>query len=239
MPKPFSSLRRGLLLTGLSTILPRLAFATGGPWQPLPSGTVTRVAFGSCAQQWRPQPIWQAVAATAPDLFLFLGDNIYGDWHGEQPFVPTAGSLRADYARLAAKPDFISVRQRVPFMATWDNHDYGKHDGGARFELKKITKQVFLDFFGEPKDSPRRQRAGIYDAKIFGPGGRRLQVIMLDNRWNRGALIPDTRSKKERESLGIFGSMGHAPNDDPSVTLLGDAQWQWLEQQLRKPAELR
>ena len=33
--------------------------------------------------------------------------------------------------------------------------------------------------------------------------------------------------------------MGHTPNDDPAATLLGDAQWQWLEQQLRKPAEVR
>jgi len=52
---------------------------------------------------------------------------------------------------------------------------------------------------------------------------------------------PDSRCppQEERESLGIFGSMGHTPNDDPVATLLGDAQWLWREQQLRTPAEAR
>jgi alkaline phosphatase D len=40
---------------------------------------LTRIAFGSCARQDKPQPIWDAVIATKPDLFLLLGDNIYGD----------------------------------------------------------------------------------------------------------------------------------------------------------------
>jgi hypothetical protein len=36
------------------------------------------------------------------------------------------------------------------------------------------------------------------------------------------------------------GSLGkYAPNPAPEVTLLGDAQWAWLEEQLRVPAEVR
>ena len=38
-----------------------------------------RIAFGSCAKQSKPQPIWAAVRAARPDLFLFLGDNRYAD----------------------------------------------------------------------------------------------------------------------------------------------------------------
>ena len=37
------------------------------------------IAFGSCLQEKRPQPIWESVIATKPDVFLLLGDNIYGD----------------------------------------------------------------------------------------------------------------------------------------------------------------
>ncbi|MET0658010.1 MAG: hypothetical protein ABW110_07620 [Steroidobacteraceae bacterium] len=40
---------------------------------------LTRIAFGSCAKQDKEQPIWDAVLASKPDLFIFLGDNIYGD----------------------------------------------------------------------------------------------------------------------------------------------------------------
>ena len=233
--------RRFLQSSLLPIALPRLGVASdfGSQWLPAPNGTVNRIAFGSCAFQWEPQPIWHAVAKVQPELFLFLGDNIYGDWHGEEPFIPSAESLMADYQMLFDKPEFSTVREQVHFMATWDNHDYGLHNGGAGFELKKISREVFLDFFGEPAKSPRRIRDGIYDAKVLGPEGRRVQVIMLDNRWNRGSLIPDTRSDEERAALGITGSMGHIPNTNSAVAMLGESQWQWLEEQLKLPAEIR
>ena len=41
-----------------------------------------RIAFGSCAEQFKSQPIWKAVVEKRPDLFLFLGDNIYADVTG-------------------------------------------------------------------------------------------------------------------------------------------------------------
>ncbi|HUY93198.1 MAG TPA: hypothetical protein VMV10_31000 [Pirellulales bacterium] len=40
---------------------------------------LSRIGFGSCARQDRPQPIWDAIVETKPDLFLMLGDNIYAD----------------------------------------------------------------------------------------------------------------------------------------------------------------
>ena len=35
------------------------------------------IAFGSCANQKLPQPIWDAVLANRPDLYIFAGDNVY------------------------------------------------------------------------------------------------------------------------------------------------------------------
>lgn len=198
---------------------------------------VSRIAFGSCAKQWEPQPIWTAIGRRHPDLFLFLGDAIYGDWHGEDPFVPTVKTLQADWNKLGAIPEFASFRDQVPILATWDNHDYGKHDGGAEFELKEESKELFLDFFGEPKDSERRNRVGIYDSTILGPTGKRVQIILLDCRTFKSAYVPDPRSKDEKVALNIRGQ--YLPNMAPDATLLGDEQWQWLEDQLREPAEVR
>ena len=31
-------------------------------------------------------------------------------------------------------------------MATWDNHDYGTHAGGAEFPIKDVAKEIFLSF---------------------------------------------------------------------------------------------
>jgi alkaline phosphatase D len=168
-----------------------------------------------------------------------LDEAIYGDFDGRQAFTPTEASLLQDWRKLVANPGFNALRERVPVMATWDNHDYGSHDGGAKFELKEMSRKIFLDFFDEPKDSPRRQREGVYDARILGPEGRRVQVILLDNRWNCSELIPDSRTEAQRKAAGVSGSMGHRPNDDPSAALLGDSQWRWLEAQLLKSVELR
>jgi alkaline phosphatase D len=206
-------------------------------WQPLPSGEVDRIAFGSCAKQWEPQPIWYSVAAAEPDLFLFIGDAIYGDWHGDKPFTPTAQSLRADWAKLGAQPGFRALRNRVPMLATWDNHDYGSHDGGAGFALKETARKELLDFFGEPDDSERRLTPGIYRAETFGPEGRRVQVILLDTKWFRSDFVKDQRSPEERQAIGKVGK--YVPNEDDKATILGEEQWRWLEEQLRRPADVR
>jgi len=199
-----------------------------------------RIAFGSCAMQFKPQPIWDTISEQKPDLFLFLGDNIYGDFDGEKSFTPTRETLTRDWKLLANQPGFKRFRQQVPIMATWDNHDYGKHNGGAEFEFKELTKTAFLDFFGEAEHSERRSTPGIYDARIVGPAGKRVQIIMLDTRYFKGPFIKDTRSKQEKIAAGNIGSMGnYLPNEDPEVTLLGEQQWAWLEEQLKQPAEIR
>ena len=227
-------------LTRVLLVIASLAATTASAledWQPLPTGGISRIAFGSCAKQWEGQPIWNTVLEADPDLFLFIGDAIYGDWHGDKRFVPTESTLRTDWKSLRDKPEFASVRQRIPFMATWDNHDYGTYDGGAGFPLKEMTRRQFLDFFGEPPDSPRRSRPGIYDARMFGPKGRQVQVILLDTRWSRSPLKKDPRSPEERKAQGRVGP--YVPNHDDEVSVLGEEQWRWLAQQLRQSAQVR
>ena len=203
-------------------------------WEPLPTGEVTRIALGSCAFQWEEQPIWDAVIAAKPDLFLYLGDEIYADFDGENTYDVSAETLEQEWGVLAARPEFRRLAESVPVMAAWDNHDYGRHDGGAEFPLKDVSKAAFLDFLGEPPDSERRSRDGIYDARVFGPEGRRVQVILLDTRYFKGPYELAERAEGAGGSLGKF-----APNPDPTVTLLGEEQWAWLEEQLSQPAEIR
>ena len=126
-------------------------------WLPLPTGEIVRIAFGSCAKHWQPQPIWDQVIAAEPDLFLYIGDAIYADTDGKTAWAVSEGQLRGEWNRLADKPEFQAARAAMPFMATWDNHDYGTHAGGGEFELKRETQAAFLDFFGEPEDSERRR----------------------------------------------------------------------------------
>ena len=192
------------------------------PARPPEPAVVSRIAFGSCAGQTRPQPIWRAVADANPDLFVFLGDNVYAD-------TTDPLEMRKAYALLADQPGFRWLRENVPIRATWDDHDYGIEDGGAEHPAKEPVKQVFLDFFEEPAASPVRQRAGIHNAAVYGPRGRRVQVILLDTRTFRSPLV----------STRVGGETVFLPNPDPKAALLGEEQWTWLERQLKRPAEIR
>ncbi|MGF1580567.1 MAG: alkaline phosphatase D family protein [Gemmataceae bacterium] len=192
------------------------------PTQAQDAKTLSRIAFGSCASEQQPQPIWKAVVESNPDLFLFIGDNIYGD-------TQDMNVMREKYGKLAAKLGYQKLLKQCPVMATWDDHDYGVNDGGKEYPKRKESQQVFLDFFGFPKDSPLRDREGIYHAKTFGPLEKRVQIIMLDTRYFRSPL-------KESEAKG---KGPYVPDESADKTLLGEAQWSWLEKELQKPAKLR
>ena len=182
---------------------------------------IERLAFSSCSDQERPQPIWDTIAAAEPQLFLHLGDSVYSD-------TEDMDRRRADFAKAAAVPEFARFRERVPILATWDDHDYGANDGGADYPKKDEAAEIFLDFFDVPADSPRRSRPGVYGVEVFGPPGRRVQILLLDGRSFRSPLTRDPSPHRR-----------YRPRLDPQATLLGEAQWKWLEEQLRQPAELR
>jgi alkaline phosphatase D len=183
-----------------------------------------RIAFGSCAHQDRPQPIWGPIVANKPQLFLFIGDNIYGD-------TKDMTILKKKYELLGAMPGYQTLLKACPVLATWDDHDYGLNDAGADYAQRVQSQQIFLDFFDVPKDSPRRKQEGIYDAKIFGPADKSVQVILLDTRYHRDPLKRNTKVSPQ------FGN--YVGNTDPKATILGAEQWRWLEEQLRKPAKVR
>jgi alkaline phosphatase D len=184
-----------------------------------------RIAFGSCADQNRPQPVWESILAAKPGLFLAIGDLVYVD-NGTEDHAARA----AAYAKLNSMPGFARLRRSVPMLAIWDDGEFGANDGGGDFARRDEFRADFLDFLGEPRNSPRRVRSGLYDARIFGPQGKRVQIILLDTRYNRSPLKRGNFSEDEGRYL---------PDADPAKTLLGAEQWKWFEAQLRQPAEIR
>lgn len=189
---------------------------------------LSRISFGSCAKQDQPQPIWEAVVAGKPELFVFLGDNIYGD-------SKDMSVLKGKYDLLGAQPGFKALKQACPIVATWDDHDYGADDSGAEFAMRKESQQLFLDFWGATKDDVRRTREGIYSSSVHGKEGQRVQIILLDARYFRSPLKKGFDAREPGE--GFRGR--YSPNEDENATVLGEAQWKWLAQQLKVPAEVR
>ena len=194
-----------------------------------PATTLTRIAFGSCNHHLAPQHMWAQIAAQRPQAFLLIGDNVYGDtnWDADAEL----GSLRSAYAVQAAHPEFAEFRAKVPMMVTWDDHDFGLNDAGGKFAFKRWAEDLFETFWGSSEEV--RARPGVYESRIIGPEGRRVQFIILDTRYFRSDLKRAAWSK-DRPPLGSY-----VPNADPAASVLGDAQWRWLEQELARPADLR
>lgn len=190
----------------------------------LENKSVQRIAFGSCAHQDHPQPILKLVQQQNPDLFIYLGDNIYGD-------TEDMSELKAKYEQLSKKTEFKSLRKRTPILAIWDDHDYGMNDAGKEYPFKKESKAIFLDFWQVPSNSPRRKHEGIFHARIFQHEGKTLQIILLDTRTFRDGL--------SKNRLHINCKNDYCPDDNPNLNMLGDMQWAWLAQELSRKADLR
>jgi alkaline phosphatase D len=146
--------------------------------EPFSTGLLSRIAFGSSENRDCPQPMWDAIAGTQPDLFLLIGDSICFDTTNRS--------------------------------------------------LKQATS---LDAVDAPTTSPPQQRTGVYDARVYGPPGRRVQIILLDTRTFRDPF--------KRRASRLPGDGPYEVNPDRSSSMLGIAQWTWLRQQLRAPAEIR
>jgi alkaline phosphatase D len=191
-----------------------------------PSSAVVleRIAIGSCLHQGYAEPILDDVIAARPQLFLMMGDNVYGDFD-----TADAKQLAAAYAAQAHRQEFRRARAAVPILAIWDDHDLGKNDGGADFPFRVAAARLFHQFWGTTPERPVEE--GLYYSRFFGPTGRRVQIIMLDTRSFRSPLKPKTTG------FDYWGP--YEPDSDPAKTMLGPAQWAWLEQELSKPADLR
>ncbi len=201
--------------------------------RPIPSApldeekTLTRIIFASCAQQNEDQSIWDRIAAENPGLVLYFGDNVYGDVRSNDPALP---ELKAAYMRLADSAPFSRVRAAAPVLTVWDDHDYGMNDAGGDYQFKEQSERLF-EYVWDVKDE-RAARPGVYGSWTIGEEGERVQIIMLDTRFFRSPLAPT-------DEIGARGKERWLPDADPAKTMLGDAQWAWLEEELKEPADLR
>jgi len=187
-----------------------LAFACKAPLTQTQEKPLDTIAFGSCNRQNLPQVIWPAINQNNPDVWVWLGDNIYGD--SQEMSV-----LKQKYDMVLQEPGYNQLKANAKIIGTWDDHDYGLNDGGKEFKQREQSQQLFWDFIGEPANSPRRQQQGVYSSHTYGPEGKQVKVILLDSRYHRDSLARINKVYQVNQT----GDM------------LGEEQWKWLENELR------
>ena len=209
--------------------------ASAGMSLPASDAVLTKILIGSCLDEEKgPSAAMMSLPAEEADLFLMVGDNVYGDRDG-RAYVnnqPLLDEVQESFADLAAREDFQKVRETTPMMVSWDDHDYGANDAGSEFAFRRMAERIHEVFWGL-EDQDVGQWPGTYYARSFGPEGKRTQVIMLDTRFFRSGLTPT-------DEWGAKGKERYMPAPDGSMQdMLGAAQWTWLENQLQQPADIR
>ncbi|MBI1320729.1 MAG: hypothetical protein GC168_17530 [Candidatus Hydrogenedens sp.] len=149
-----------------------------------------RVCYGSCPR-WgedRIQPIWSVVNELEPDLFFWLGDNIYGD--ALDPDI-----LAEEYRRQRDVTGLQPLIHSTPQLAIWDDHDYGLNDHNRTNPVKDLALGVFKQYWPNPAyglpDAP-----GVFFQYSYGG----VDFFFLDGRYYR-----DPNAEKDSPEKTMLG----------------------------------
>ncbi|MCR9206261.1 MAG: alkaline phosphatase family protein, partial [Halobacteriovoraceae bacterium] len=132
-----------------------------------------KFCFGSCHFQGRPQDHWKTIAKRKPDLWLWLGYNIYGD-------TRDINLLEQKYSLVTEGP-YGDFRKQIPLYGIWDDHDFGEDGANREYPHKEASQKLHLDFLGVDDFDPRRQQKGIYHTRE--EAGGRIKFYFLDTRY--------------------------------------------------------
>ncbi|MBL8991890.1 MAG: alkaline phosphatase family protein [Spirochaetia bacterium] len=143
-----------------------------------------RIAFGSCNKESKDQSYWRVIAEKNPALWIWLGDNIYGD-------TTNMDVMRAKYQLVKTNADYAAFISKVPVIGSWDDHDFGQNDGGREYPVRPQSQAACLDFLGVPKTHPVWKQEGVYQTYEYVFGKIKIRVVLLDARYHRDPPGPD------------------------------------------------
>ena len=179
-----------------------------------------------CRDAARGYPIFAVMAARKPDLFIALGDMIYGDdtcygtgrYGNAQIEGPPAARSRAGYwahwRYNRADPGHQAFLASTPMAAVWDDHEIVNDAGPAHdspplqpaVHLLAPAMEAFLDY--QPLLPPAAEPTRLYRSQRW---GKHVEIFFLDTRQYRDA---------------------NDAADDPAApkSMLGPQQRRWLEE---------
>jgi phosphodiesterase/alkaline phosphatase D-like protein len=187
----------------------------------------TRVAVASCSrlEAFPEQAVWADVLAEDPDYLFLLGDQIYMDYGiaGSEPNRSPRMLNDDDFERIMLakyeaqwkEPNFKRLLNALKMkqgpgdpriLATWDDHDFAwDNSRGAdpTCAVPPSKQQISMKLFKKFLGDPGNSPSKIYFC-VDTPFAR---VIFLDNR-------------------------SHLEAPGPNAKILGEAQWQFLEEKL-------
>lgn len=178
-----------------------LEFQTLKDWDYKSEPPNFRIATGSCAfindepYDRKGEPyggdyqIYESIYRDNPDMMLWLGDNVYyreADWN-------TKTGIYYRYTQVRSLPEMQPLMAKTHNYAIWDDHDYGPNNSDRSFPNKEISRDAFIDFWGNLAYG--QDNEGVYSYFNWGDA----DFFLMDNRWFR---TPNKRDYDKRELLG-------------------------------------
>ncbi len=177
-----------------------------------------------------------------PDLVIFVGDYIY-----EQSFNPgvrshgmpksiTLDDFRRRYALYKRDPDLMALHAAVPWLLTWDDHEFENDYANDHSLIRSEAPERFLarragayKAYYEHQPLRRSMRPEGPDALIYTevPWGQLAQINMLDGRQYR---TPQPCQRADRGGGNYL--VNCAERLEPAATMLGFTQEAWLDRSL-------
>jgi alkaline phosphatase D len=224
--------------TGYQSVMGRTRTA------PAPGASPQAVSFAFVSCQNFTQGFYTVYAYLAQeqvDFCVHLGDNIYerghaGLTHGYVREDLIGGGLATDLATYRQKyqlylsdPYLREVRRRFPWVVLWDDHELYNNYAGPEVSPQEPQRQrdaytAFLEYMPvqpiEPLSADNPPRVRLYRQLVFGD---LLEVFALDERQYRDGAVC------RRDML----SPGCPELEEPTRTMLGEAQRSWLRSGLQ------
>ncbi len=131
-----------------------------------------RFAFGSCGKEAL-QPIFGPILAWEPEIFLFVGDNHYGD-------TKDLNAQRSQYRWAHTVPVREAILHSASTLAVWDDHDYVGNNTDGNDAGKDVALRVFQEYWANASYGTA-DTAGIFSSWRSGD----LAFFLLDDRYWR------------------------------------------------------
>ena len=172
------------------------------------------MAFSSC---YVPEAVhganfWRHVREQDPDLWIWMGDNMYADGNDMNKKRLAYNVAREEPSYLQYGP--VNPDNMIPVMATWDDHDFGFNNAGSDYTCLKESQAEFVHHFSLPESDPRHwnhpggQQQGVYSARMFKKPDLvedGLHVITLDARSGRDPTYQKSGTCKGEASKELVG----------------------------------
>ena len=216
------------------------------------------IAVASCQHyEYGHFAAWRDVAEQSPDLVVHLGDYIYE--YGPRPLgisrhpfiegaeievvrqhsspeIRSLAEYRERYAQYRLDPDLQAAHAAAPWLVSFDDHEVDNNWAGLAPEDPdrqtplefRVRRRAALQAWWEHMPLEQRPRLDGLDARIQAHGtwrfGRQVDLMLLDTRQYRsdqpcGQAFPSDMDCTDRH--------------DPTLTMLGRGQRNWLEAELR------